>query len=134
MGCIPRDLVVCFPFPRSGSLTKIIRAGSGFKLNIESMKSLKLNLGSHTTSPLTSVGVSVNYGPYTTVNVSEGSNVIPLDGSTGRGNSVVRITTEGWQNNRMQLESIVLNEVCSPSLPQEKRHSKKITGGTSKAV
>ena len=29
-------------------------------------------------------------------------------------NSVVRTTTEGWQNNRVQLESIVLNQVsCS---------------------
>ncbi|GJE89044.1 SGNH hydrolase-type esterase domain-containing protein [Phanerochaete sordida] len=85
-------------------------AGSGFKLNVENLETLKLNLGPHTTSPLTSVGVSVDYGPYATVNVSEGANTIPLPASGAGKNSVVRITTEGWQNNRMQLESIVLNK------------------------
>lgn len=90
------------------------RAGSGIKLNVENLQSLRLNLGPHTTSPLTSVGVSVNYGPYTTVNVTEGANEIPLGGVATHGNSVVRITTEGWQNNRMQLESIALNSVSSP--------------------
>jgi hypothetical protein len=78
---------------------------------------LKLNLGSHTTSPLASVGVSVNYDPYVTVNVTEGSNDIPLANTPSQAtrsseqNTVVRITTEGWQNNRMQLESITLNAV-----------------------
>lgn len=85
-------------------------AGSGVKLNVQNLESLELNLGPHTTAPLASVGVSVNYGPYTTVNVSQGANIIPLDGSNSRGNSVVRITTEGWQDNRMQLDSIVLNQ------------------------
>ena len=64
--------------------------------------------------PLTSIGVSVNYDAFTTVNVSAGSNVIPLASSANKRNSettVVRINVEGWQNNRMNLESIVLNEV-----------------------
>ena len=87
------------------------RAGSGFKLHADNLKSLTLNLGPHTTSPLTSVGVSVNYGPFVTVNVSEGRNAIPLVTDLESEASVVRVTTEGWQNNRMQLESLELNPV-----------------------
>ncbi|RDX49730.1 SGNH hydrolase [Lentinus brumalis] len=92
-------------------------AGSGFKLHVEDLSSLKLNLGRHTTSPLASVGVSVDYEPFYTVNVTEGSNEIPLSASTLAGkrsrkprSSVVRINVEGWQNNRINLESIVLNK------------------------
>ncbi|KAI0799750.1 SGNH hydrolase-type esterase domain-containing protein [Irpex lacteus] len=81
-------------------------AGSGLKLHADNLQSLSLRLGAHTTSPLASLGVSVNYGPYTTVNVSSGSNAIPL----GSNASVVRIATEGWQNNRIQLESITTNQ------------------------
>lgn len=69
------------PSPPSGTddCTQLYRAGSGFKLHIESLSEMTLNLGPHTTSPLASIGVSVNYGEFTTVNVSEGSNIIPLD-------------------------------------------------------
>ena len=80
------------------------------------LSSLTLNLGEHTTAPLTSIGVSLNFEPFYTVNVSEGANVIPLS-SLGSSTSVegqstvVRITTEGWQNNRINLESIELNSV-----------------------
>ncbi|KAI0686318.1 SGNH hydrolase-type esterase domain-containing protein [Cytidiella melzeri] len=86
-------------------------AGSGLKLHVNNLQTLTLNLGPHTTSPLTSVGVSVDYGSYTTVNVSAGANAIPLPTKKGSGDaaSVVRITTEGWQDNRMQLESIDIN-------------------------
>lgn len=88
------------------------RAGSGIKLHTKNLRNLTLNLGSHTTEPLVSVGVSVNYAAYTTVNVSAGANVISLPaGQSEDGRSVVRITTEGWQNNRMQLESIAVNHV-----------------------
>ena len=77
---------------------------------------MTLNLGEHTTAPLTSIGVSLNFEPFFTVNVSEGANVIllnSLESSTSvKGQStVVRITTEGWQNNRINLESIELNSV-----------------------
>ncbi|KAJ3541786.1 hypothetical protein NM688_g6041 [Phlebia brevispora] len=90
-------------------------AGSGFKLNVEDLTSLTLNLGKNTTIPSTSIGVSLNYGSFVTVNVSEGANVIPLsdisEESTSKSprSTVVRITTEGWQNNRMNLESLELN-------------------------
>ncbi|KAI0341190.1 SGNH hydrolase [Trametopsis cervina] len=86
-------------------------AGSGFKLHASNLQSLTLNLGPHTTSPLTSVGVSVDYGPYITVNVSAGTNTIAIPSiKAGSGSArVVRITTEGWQNNRMQLQSLGLN-------------------------
>ena len=104
----------CVSFSSSFAMSG--RAGSGFKLNVENIESLALNLGPHTTSPLTSVGVSLNYGPYVTLNVSEGSNIVPLGGASSMQesfsgkNTVVRITTEGWQDNRMQLESLVVNQ------------------------
>ncbi|KAI0087532.1 SGNH hydrolase-type esterase domain-containing protein [Irpex rosettiformis] len=82
-------------------------AGSGLKLHANNMQSLDLHLGAHTTSPVASLGVSVNYGPYITVNVSSGSNSIPLGNDADA--SVVRIVTEGWQNNRIQLESLTTN-------------------------
>lgn len=91
---------------------------------------LTLNLGPHTTSPLAAIGVSINYEPFFTVNVTEGANPVPLStptsssaekgpsGASGKSTSrsrsrrsVVRINVEGWQNNRIHLESIVLNEV-----------------------
>lgn len=57
--------------------------------------------------------MSIDYAEFVTVNVSAGANVIPV-GTANKGNnasSVVRINVEGWQNNRMNLENIVLNTV-----------------------
>ncbi|KAJ7616128.1 SGNH hydrolase-type esterase domain-containing protein [Roridomyces roridus] len=92
-------------------------AGSGFKLHVNNLKSLNLTLGPHTTAPLTSVGVSLDYGEFITANISEGANAIDLPESfiagEKTGTTVVRINVEGWQNNRMNLESIVLNEGAS---------------------
>ncbi|KAK0200724.1 SGNH hydrolase-type esterase domain-containing protein [Desarmillaria ectypa] len=82
-------------------------AGSGFKFHVQNLRSLALNLGPHTTSPLTSIAVSVDYNNFTTVNVSSGTNIIPVESSSR--SSVVRINVEGWQNNRMNLESLTLN-------------------------
>ena len=99
-------------------LSSTFRAGSGFKLNVLDLTSLTLNLGNHTTTPNVSVGVSLNYGDFVAVNISAGSNVIPLDSVTKRGpgrNTVVRIDSFGWQNNRVNLESITLNSVWIPS-------------------
>ncbi|KAJ7724741.1 SGNH hydrolase-type esterase domain-containing protein [Mycena maculata] len=99
-------------------------ASSGFKLNVKNFQSLALNLGPHTTTPFTSVGVSLDYGEFITVNISEGSNSIPIpdnfkteEGAT----TVVRVNVEGWQNNRMNLESIILNQGASlvPYIPSE---------------
>ncbi|KAJ8474756.1 hypothetical protein ONZ51_g7001 [Trametes cubensis] len=95
-------------------------AGSGFKLHVKGLTSLLLNLGPHTTAPLASIGVSVNYAPFYTVNVSSGANVIPLSDPSSAQKTpvkgptqVVRINVEGWQNNRINLESITLNKVIS---------------------
>ncbi|TBU22635.1 SGNH hydrolase-type esterase domain-containing protein [Dichomitus squalens] len=95
-------------------------AGSGFKLHVQDLSSLTLNLGPHTTSPLASIGVSVDYAPFYQVNVSEGVNVVPLTGNMtqdtesksnqGKKTSVVRVNVEGWQDNRINLETIVLNK------------------------
>jgi hypothetical protein len=90
-------------------------ASSGFKLAIEDLSSLVLNLGPHTTVPNASIGVSVNFESFRTVNVSQGRNEIPLSipGSSfspANGKlSTVRINVEGWQNNRMNVETIELN-------------------------
>ncbi|KAJ7068673.1 SGNH hydrolase-type esterase domain-containing protein [Mycena amicta] len=81
-------------------------AGSGFKLNVKNLQSLALNLGPHTTQPL--VGVSLDYGEFNTVDLSEGANPILLGVSKGT-TTVVRINVVGWQNNRMDLESISIN-------------------------
>ncbi|KAF5329503.1 hypothetical protein D9619_009086 [Psilocybe cf. subviscida] len=85
--------------------------GSGFKINVLNLKSLALTLGEHTTAPVAAVGVSVSGSDFITVNVSAGANVIPLPASRGLSfkPSVVRINVEGWQNNRINLESIILN-------------------------
>lgn len=95
------------------SCFKVLRAGSGFKLHAKNLDSLTLHLGPHTTAPLASVGVSVDYQDFFTVNVSEGANPIPLD---SREATVVRINVEGWQNNRINLEKITVNEVGSRPL------------------
>lgn len=101
--------------PRISSQMKInSRPGSGFKINVENLNSLTLNLGPHTTTPLAAVGLSVNNGDFVTVNVSAGANPIPLPTLGGRQGSVtnLRFNVEGWQNNRINLESITLNKVC----------------------
>lgn len=98
------------------------RAGSGLKLHIRDLSSLALHLGPHTTAPLASVGVSVDYQSFYTVNVSSGTNTVPLSDSSVKrstdktSTSVVRINVEGWQNNRINLESIVFNKVCASLL------------------
>ncbi|ETW80070.1 hypothetical protein HETIRDRAFT_322385 [Heterobasidion irregulare TC 32-1] len=88
-------------------------AGSGFKLNVQNLSSLTLNLGSHTTTPLVTVGVSLDYEPFYTVNVSAGTNPIPLTQSSAQAqkssHTVVRINAVGWQDNRVNLDSITLN-------------------------
>ncbi|KAJ7461925.1 SGNH hydrolase-type esterase domain-containing protein [Mycena latifolia] len=99
-------------------------AGSGFKLNVKNLKSLALNLGPHTTTPFTSVGVSLDFGEFITANISEGSNAIPIPPSfkpDPEETTVVRVNVEGWQNNRMNLESIVLNQGASlvPYVPSK---------------
>ncbi|KAF8882836.1 SGNH hydrolase-type esterase domain-containing protein [Infundibulicybe gibba] len=88
-------------------------AGSGLKLHIKNLETLTLNLGPHTTVPLAAAGVSINYQDFFTVNVSAGANNIPIPASLHSSavkTSVVRINVEGWQNNRMNLESITLNQ------------------------
>lgn len=74
---------------------------------------MSLTVGPYTT-PGVSIGVSVNYGPYQTVNLTSGTNTIPLGSlpsATSGENTVVRINSWNWQNNRVELESIALNTV-----------------------
>lgn len=114
MGCCSGDLVVrlllrmiLFEFSLTNSFC---RASSGFKLHVSNLKSLSLTLGPNTTAPLTSLGISVDYQPFVTVNVSEGVNEIDVTGANPT-SSVVRFNVEEWQDNRMNLESIQLDSV-----------------------
>lgn len=95
--------------------TSYNRAGSGFKLHLKNLRSLTLNLGALTTPPFAAVGISVNYRDFVTFNVSTGANPIPLSGlplSTQiEAKSVIRINVQGWQNNRINLNSITINAV-----------------------
>lgn len=97
------------------------RASSGFKLYIEGLTSLTLNIGETTTSPAALAGLSIDYAPFITVNISTGANVLPITGGKTKKTSVIEIATEGWQDNRIQLESLVLNMVrhmgCCRRLP-----------------
>lgn len=76
---------------------------------------MKIRLGSLITSPFAALGVSVNYEPFFTVNASAGWNDIPLPAAPRfkrSDKSVIRLNVEGWQNNRINLETIVFNRVC----------------------
>ncbi|KAH9919117.1 SGNH hydrolase-type esterase domain-containing protein [Fomitopsis serialis] len=95
------------------------RGSSGFKLHVANLKSLSLTLGPNTTAPLVSLGISVDYQPFVTVNVSEGVNEIDVTGANPS-SSVVRFNVEEWQDNRMNLETIELNPDAEllPYVPQ----------------
>ncbi|CAE7176337.1 unnamed protein product [Rhizoctonia solani] len=98
-------------------------AGSGFKLVASGLTSLTLHLGNHTTAPVAAAAVSVDYSDFTTVNVTAGTNVITIPAASQKGNRVVRINTEGWQNNRLHLERIEMNAgaVVKPYKPSSLR-------------
>ncbi|KAG2119411.1 hypothetical protein DEU56DRAFT_873935 [Suillus clintonianus] len=81
---------------------------SGFKINVQNLSNLTLNLGPYTSNPVL-LGVSINYGNFTGFNATQGANVIPLGDLTYASDAVVRINSVGWQDNHMNLESIELN-------------------------
>ncbi|KAG8998016.1 hypothetical protein FRB94_010776 [Tulasnella sp. JGI-2019a] len=89
-------------------------AGTGIKLYVEDLQSLTLNIGEATTAPFAAAGLSIDYAPFVTVNISTGANVLPIPASTavkggGKKTSVVRISTEEGYDNRIQIDSLVLN-------------------------
>ncbi|KAF9494762.1 SGNH hydrolase [Pleurotus eryngii] len=87
-------------------------AGSGFKLHVKNATTMKIQLGPTTTTPFAAVGVSVDYEPFFTVNASAGWNDIPLPAAPTfkrSDKSVIRVNVEGWQNNRINLQTIVFN-------------------------
>ncbi|KAF8172529.1 SGNH hydrolase-type esterase domain-containing protein [Mycena galopus ATCC 62051] len=89
-------------------------SGSGFKLNVQDLSSLTINLGPNTTAPFVALGISIDYAPFFTINATEGATPIPLDlpavkqkpGAT----TVVRINAEMYFGSQMNLESVDLNE------------------------
>ncbi|CCM00131.1 uncharacterized protein FIBRA_02158 [Fibroporia radiculosa] len=82
--------------------------GSGFKVNVQNLSNLTLNLGPYTSDPVL-LGVSVNYGNFTGFNATQGENVIPLGDLAPGSNAVVRINSVGWEDNHMNLETIQIN-------------------------
>ncbi|KAG9079373.1 hypothetical protein FS749_008571 [Ceratobasidium sp. UAMH 11750] len=85
-------------------------AGSGFKLVASGLTFLTLHLGNHSTDPQLAAALSVDYGDFTTVNLTAGANVVAIPPTpTKAKNRVIRINVEGWQNNCMHLEKIELN-------------------------
>ncbi|KAF8322144.1 hypothetical protein DL93DRAFT_2162987 [Clavulina sp. PMI_390] len=84
-------------------------AGTGFKLYVKNLKSISLNLGNLTTSPYVAAGLSVDYANFTSLNLTAGINAITLPQPIAK-STVLRFNVEGWVSNRLQLESILINE------------------------
>lgn len=112
--CGPRYILFKLKFTDNKCGWIFLRAGTGFKLNIRDLTSLTLSLGPNTTTPQTKIGVSIDYGPYKQVQVQQGENEVPLGAINGKksgSNTIVRIVLQGWENNRVVLENIKVNEV-----------------------
>lgn len=94
-------------------------AGSGFKLHAKGLNTLVVNLGPLTTSPAVAVGLSIDYANFTSVNLTAGANIIALPRLKTSGSStILRFNVEGWQSNRLQLESLVINKVITYYISQ----------------
>ncbi|KAG9000524.1 hypothetical protein FRB94_005374 [Tulasnella sp. JGI-2019a] len=87
--------------------------GTGIKLYVQGLTSLTLNVGEATSAPVAPIGLSIDYSPYVSLNISTGVNVLPIPAATtsngGKKTSVVRILAEDGSNNRIQIDSLVLN-------------------------
>ncbi|KAG8823275.1 hypothetical protein FRC19_004260 [Serendipita sp. 401] len=102
--------------------------GTGLTLHVEGLSSLSLQLGANTTQPTVAVGLSVNYGPFVDLKLASGMNQIPLNNNSTSSSrpvkpssSVIRLNVQGWQNNNMYLEKIVLNRGAqlAPYIPSK---------------
>lgn len=72
--------------------------------------SLSLLLGNQTTQPHVSIALSIDRGPWIEHNVTAGSNELALE-PAGNVSRSVRVVTEGWQNNRLELLGLEVNGV-----------------------
>lgn len=72
--------------------------------------SLSLLLGNKTTQPHVSIALSIDRGPWIEHNVTAGSNELALE-PAGNVSRSVRVVTEGWQNNRLELLGLDVNGV-----------------------
>lgn len=97
-------------------------AGSGFKIHVKGLSKLVINLGPLTSSPNVAVGLSINYANFTNFNLTAGANEITLPNSQKfESSTILRFNVEGWQNNRLQLESLVINQVKDNNFSQQPR-------------
>ncbi|KAJ7887298.1 SGNH hydrolase-type esterase domain-containing protein [Mycena olivaceomarginata] len=106
---IPNDHPLIFFHGRWDTAPETWWSGSGFKINVQDLTSLTLNLGPNTTAPFVALGVSVDYAPFVSINASAGANVIPIPPAKGKRTTVVRINAEMYFSSQMHLESIDLN-------------------------
>ena len=90
------------------------RTGSGFKVRVSNLATLRINLGKHTSAPGALIGVSTDGSPFRCLSVRVGSNDIPLESTAGVESSVVVdiLVLSFAVTNRMHLGSLVLNSVC----------------------
>ncbi|KAJ6564720.1 SGNH hydrolase-type esterase domain-containing protein [Mycena capillaripes] len=108
---IPNDHPLIFFHGRWDTAPETWWSGSGFKINVQGLSSMTLNLGPNTTVPFVALGVSVDYAPFFSLNATVGANIIPLalphkrPGAT----TVVRINAEMYFSSQMNLDSIDLN-------------------------
>lgn len=110
-------MVVCTNAFKRSLLTHFSnqRTGTGLTLYVKDLSSLSLQLGLNTTQPTVAVGLSVNYGPFADLQLTNGTNSIPLTSNSTTSSlhqshtTVVRFAVEGWQNNNLYLEKIILN-------------------------
>ncbi|KAJ7289736.1 SGNH hydrolase-type esterase domain-containing protein, partial [Mycena rebaudengoi] len=82
---------------------------SGFKITVQDLSSLTLNLGPNTTFPLVALGVSVDSAPFFRLNGSARVTVIPVDKKQPGATTVVRMNAVRYFSCQMNLESIDLN-------------------------
>ncbi|KAJ7288858.1 SGNH hydrolase-type esterase domain-containing protein [Mycena rebaudengoi] len=108
---IPNNHPLIFFHGRWDTAPETWWSGSGFKINVQDLSSLTLNLGPNTSFPFVALGVSVDHAPFFTFNATTGANTIPLKLTHKRPGSttVVRINAEMYFNSQMHLESIDLN-------------------------
>ncbi|KAJ7268972.1 hypothetical protein C8J57DRAFT_1468919 [Mycena rebaudengoi] len=76
---IRHDDALLFYYGRCDTAPETRWSGSGFKITVQDLSSLTLNVGPNTTFPLVALGVSVNYAPFFKFNASARATVIPVD-------------------------------------------------------
>ncbi|KAG2005506.1 hypothetical protein CC2G_001907 [Coprinopsis cinerea AmutBmut pab1-1] len=88
-------------------------AGTGFKVNIQNLRRLSINLGTNSSWPSAPTAISFDNGKFETVELASGTNHIAIPehiAKAERGKTtLLRVNVQGWQQNRIQFQSLDLN-------------------------